>query len=82
MGPCRGNGVPHPQVCIVDALLCVLPAVDDVIGQLAAQPAVFFVQLLNGLGETVPKQGHHRLILHLTPSFPSSLIYYGFHPKA
>ena len=42
--------------------------------QLVAQLAVFFVQLLNGLGGTVPKQGHHRLILHLTPSFPSSLI--------
>ena len=45
IGPRRWDGIPGAQVSVVYTLLRILAAVQNVVGQTVADPAVFVVQL-------------------------------------
>ena len=73
------HAVPGVEPGVVDALLRVLSAIDNVVRKVVADFSVFNVQFSYALLVTLEKQVYDFFIVyHLTASFPASPIYYGF----
>ena len=77
--PLRRNGVPRAQVRIVDALLRILPTVQDIVGQFMANLSVFGVQFADSQLRPHEKQVNDLTVVHrayLLPRQPCRVFIY------
>ena len=65
--PLGRDGVPQAQPGVVDALLAVLRAGQDVLGNVLAQPAIFYGGLPDGLLGPFPVELYDLSVLHNRP---------------